>query len=252
MDLAPGAARLMDVPRRSRESLRPWFTPERPGPTIFEHVVRTGVGRIRADRWPDPRVVLAELPGQNLALRGDPGPVTNLTGLVEAAPEWVPVLRSLDPGMAPWPRVIAQLPDEMPVPDPAGVRMLGPADAAGLAAIDPDLAWIHETWGGPEGLAAAGVARAVLVDGRPVSVAVPSFAGTAYEDIGVVTEAAHRGRGHAGACAAAVVRDVRSRGRRPSWSTSPDNAASLAVAARLSFVHHRDDVLYCVGVPVPG
>jgi hypothetical protein len=51
--------------------LRQWFTPEQPGPMIFEHVARTGHGRCRVDRWPDPRVVLAELPG-HYALRGDP------------------------------------------------------------------------------------------------------------------------------------------------------------------------------------
>ena len=67
----------------------------------------------------------------------------------------------------------------------------------------------------------------------------------------MVTEAAHRGRGLSTACAAAVVADIRARGRRPSWTTSPDNAGSRAVAARLGFVPVRDDVLYAVGVPVP-
>ena len=63
-------------------ALRPWFTPERPGPLVFEHVARTGHGRVRVDRWPDPRVVVAELPG-NLSLRGDPEhlPATDLAEL---------------------------------------------------------------------------------------------------------------------------------------------------------------------------
>ena len=49
----------------------------------------------------------------------------------------------------------------------------------------------------------------------------------------------------------AVVADIRARGRRPTWTTSPDNTGSRAVAARLGFVHVRDDVLYAVGVPIP-
>jgi RimJ/RimL family protein N-acetyltransferase len=48
-----------------------------------------------------------------------------------------------------------------------------------------------------------------------------------------------------------VVADVRSRGRTPTWTTSPDNRASLAVAARLGFAHERDDVLYAVRRPIP-
>ena len=51
--------------------------------------------------------------------------------------------------------------------------------------------------------------------------------------------------------AAAVVADVRSRGRTPTWTTSPDNRASLAVAARLGFVQEREDVLYAVRTTIP-
>ena len=67
----------------------------------------------------------------------------------------------------------------------------------------------------------------------------------------MVTEASHRGRGLATACAAALVADIRHRGRQPSWTTSPDNVGSLGVARRLGFRHVRDDVLYAVGVPIP-
>lgn len=45
---------------------------------IYEHVARTGNGRCRVDRWPHPRVVLAEL-GSNVALL-----------------EWLPPLRQVD------------------------------------------------------------------------------------------------------------------------------------------------------------
>ncbi len=153
--------------------------------------------------------------------------------------------------------MIAVLPDPVEAPDPApaphGVRVRRPvaSDVGGLAALHPEIAWIHATWGGAPGLVAAGVAWAAFADGRPVSVAVPFYVGEEHEDIGVVTDAAFRGRGLSTACATRVAADIRARGRRPTWSTSPDNAGSLAVAAHLGFVHVRDDVLYAVRMPLP-
>lgn len=237
-------------------ALRPWFTPERPGPLVHAHIVATGHGRCRVDRWPAPRVAVAELP-DNLALRGDPrgldpAGLGDLAGFVEAPPSFLPVLRALDPDVATWDRIIAELPDDAPaVRAVAPVRRLGPADATALLALDPSIAWIAETWAGPAGLAASGHAWATFDGDRPVSVAVSFFVGEAYEDIGVVTDPAYRGRGLSTACAAALVADLRSRGRRPTWTTSPDNAASRAVADRLGFTRVRDDVLYAVRTPIP-
>jgi RimJ/RimL family protein N-acetyltransferase len=139
----------------------------------------------------------------------------------------------------------------MPPPRPE-VRRLTPADAALLAALPADVDWIHETWGGVEGVLAAGVAHAAVVDGAIASVALPFYQGLAHEDLGVVTAAGHRARGLSTACAAAVVEDVRARGAIPTWTTSPDNAGSLAVARRLGFVHDRNDLLYAVRIPIPG
>lgn len=245
---------MVTVTTEDLPALRHWFTPERPGPMIYEHIARTGHGRCRVDRWPDPRMVLAELPGGNCALRGDPSrPVpANLAGYVDAPPEWLPALRELDPATAVWDRVIATLPDTAVLPGPrADVRALTTSDAAALAALDLEIAWIQVTWGGADGLAAAGVGHAAFVDGRPVSVAVPFFVGAEHEDVGVATEPGHRGRGLSTACAAALVADIRARGHRPSWTTSLDNKASLAVAARLGFVCEREDVLYVVRAPIP-
>ena len=236
--------------------LRPWFTPERPGPLVFEHVARTGHGRVRVDRWPDPRVVLAELPG-NLALRGDPehlpaAALAELTGFVDAPPEWLPALRASDPATAPWDRLIAVLPATAPVPPPsANVRLLTGDDAPAFAGLSAESAWIAETWGDVPGLLAAGVARGVIVDGRVAALAVPFYLGGRYEDIGVVTEPDHRRRGLSTACAGALIADIRARGHVPTWSTSPDNTGSRGVAARLGFVHERDDVLYALRTPVP-
>jgi GNAT superfamily N-acetyltransferase len=229
-----------------------FFLPERPGPLLRQHIAATGVGRCRADRWPDPRTVVAELPGDNVAVRGEPRVIEDLRGLVEAPPEWLPALREVDPGTAAWERVIAALPGTATVPAPrTGVRRLGPGDAPALAALDPSIAWIWETWDEAARLAASGCAWAAFADGVPVSVACSFFVGRQHEDIGVVTDAAFRGRGLSVACAAGLIADIRGRGRIPTWSTSPDNAASRAVAAHLGFRHVRDDVLHAVGVPIP-
>jgi GNAT superfamily N-acetyltransferase len=234
------------------QDVRRFFEPERPGPVIHGHIESTGVGRCRVDAWPDPRTVVAELPGGNIALRGTPRVIDDLAGLVEAPVEWLPALTEVDPGTATWPRVIATLPPgtELPAPGPA-VRPLTAADGRALAGLDPSIAWIGETWGGLAGLAGSGHAWAAFDDGVPVSVACGFFLGRRYIDIGVVTEPESRGRGLSTSCAAAVAADIRASGRQPSWTTTPDNAGSLGVAARLGFVHQRDDVLYAVSTPVP-
>jgi len=229
-----------------------FFAPERPGPLIHAHVAATGVGRCSADGWPDPVTVTAELPGGNIAVRGAPAPLAGLRGLIEAGPEWLPALREVDRGVAAWPRLVSVLPPSSDVPAPVHpVRRLTPQDAAVIELLHPSIAWIGETWDGAAGLAASGHAWAAFVGDRPVAVACSFYVGTRYEDIGVVTEPDHRGRGLSTACAAALITDIRRRRRQPSWTTSPDNAASRGVAAALGFVHQRDDVLFAVGVPVP-
>jgi GNAT superfamily N-acetyltransferase len=226
------------------------FEPERPGPIIHSHIVATGVGRCRADDAAHPRTALAEVPGGNVACRGEPAVVPDVRGFVEAAPEWLPALKAVAE-LELWERIIAVLPEAADPRPGHAVRRLGPADVAGLDALDPSIAWISETWGGHAGMAASGRAWGAVADGRLVAVAVAFLVGTVYEDIGVVTEPAYRGRGLSTACSAAVVADIRARGRRPTWTTSPDNAGSRSVAARLGFVPVRDDVLYAVGVPIP-
>jgi RimJ/RimL family protein N-acetyltransferase len=249
--------RVLPVPFTDLPALRPWFSPERPGPLIFEHVLATGLGGCRVDRWPGPRVVIAHN-AENYAVRGDPaaltpGDLADVRGLVEAAPQWWPLLqRSAPKRIAVWPRIIAALPAAVPTPAAHPVvRRLTPADADRVAALPGDLAWIHESYDGAERMLAAGVAHGALVDGKVVAVAVAFHRGLEYEDIGVVTVEGYRRRGLSAACAGAVIADIRGRGRIPSWSTSPDNTGSRAVAARLGFVPDRDDVLYAVRTPVP-
>lgn len=218
--------------------------------------MRTGRGRCLVDRWPNPRTVLAEVAG-NVSLRGDPGYLSDLdepmTGFVEAPESFLAVLRQLDPHLRIWDRVIFELPGAPPcLPQPtATVRRLTAADADAVVGLSEDIRWVAAMLGGPAELARSELAWGAFEEGWLVSVAVPFYLGEHYEDMGVVTEQAFRRRGLSTACAAAVTADVRARGRRATWTTSPDNAGSLGVAARLGFRPVRKDVLYLLRTPIP-
>lgn len=217
--------------------------------------MRTGHGRCLVDRWPNPRTVLAEVAG-NVSLRGDPDHLSDLdepiAGFVEAPESFFAVLRELDPDLHIWDRVIFELSGaaHRPPPPHAAVRRLTEADAEVIAGLTGDIGWIAETLGGPPGLASSELAWGAFDQGRLISVAVPFYLGERYEDLGVVTEQVFRRRGLSTACAAAVITDTRTRGRRATWTTSPDNHGSLAVAVRLGFRPVREDVLYLVRTPI--
>ncbi len=245
------------VPAGYQLQLRQWFRPELPGPLVWPHVVRTGRGRCLVDRWPNPRTVVAEVAG-NYSLRGDPAHLDDhaepIAGFVEAPEEFLAGLRRLDPDLHIWERMILELNGDVrrPPAPAAVVRRLTTVDADALAGLAEGIGWISNTLGGPAGLAASELGWGAFADGQLASVAVPFFLGAEHEDIGVVTDQDFRRQGFSAACAAAVVADIRARGRRPTWTTSLKNVASLGVARRLGFRPVREDRLYLVRTPVPG
>jgi GNAT superfamily N-acetyltransferase len=246
--------RVQLLARRHHGQLRPWFEPERPGPLVWSHIMRTGRGRCLVDRWPNPRTVLAEVAG-NVSLRGDPDYLDEpMTGFVEAPESFLAVLRELDPHLHIWDRVIFELPGAPPclLQPTATVRRIAAADAGAVVGLSENIRWVAAMLGGPAALARSELAWGAFDQGWLVSVAVPFYLGEHYEDLGVVTEQAFRRRGLSTACAAAVAADVRARGRRATWTTSPDNTGSLSVAARLGFRPVRKDVLYLLRTPIPG
>jgi hypothetical protein len=241
-----------------RERLRSWFLPDRPGPLIGLHVLETGHGAIFADRWPDPQAILAKS-GSNLALHGraaaiEPEELAEQgTGFVAAPDDFLPLLKEAFPGLEVWERVILELEGEPArrKAEGAEIRRLGAADGTHLRNLSPGSSWITNTWGSPAACAAGGKAWGAFIDGRLASVAVSFFVGERYEDLGVVTEAGFRGQGLSAACAGELLMDIRQRGRRGSWSTSPDNLASLRVAEKIGFRFVRSDRLYAAGVSIP-
>lgn len=242
--------------------LRGWFLPDRPGPLVGLHVLKTGHGMCLVDRWPAPRVVLVGTEG-TCVLVGEPDVLAPgdlrahiLVGSIEAPERFEGLLHAAFPVVNDWQRVVLDLstrPAQVDPPVGVIVRILGPADAADIASLDPELAWIAGTWGGPVGLAAGGFAWGAFAHDRLVAVACSFFVGEHYEDIGVVTLAAYRRLGLSTACAGGLCRDIQSRGRRPSWTTPTDNRPGLRVAQKLGFVMQRRHRLHLIGqsAPVP-
>jgi len=241
----------------ARTAARELFVPDRPGPMVGLHVIHTGLGQMWVDRASSPRVALAAI-GMDLQLAGDAAAldpdalrrVLPERGLVDAPGPLAGVLRVADPEIGSWDRVIATLTGDAPAIDlPANidVRRLTPEDAIAVTGLSSDIEWISLPFEGARGLAASGLAFGAFSDERLVSAATPFHIGERFEDIGVVTESAWRGRGLNPACVARVVADIRARGRTPSWSTTPDNAASLRVAAKFGATLDRTDILYTRG-----
>jgi RimJ/RimL family protein N-acetyltransferase len=247
----------MHLVRPDAALLRQWLDREQPGPTtIIGHVVGTGHGRCWVDRPAAPAAVLVETAG-NYRLSGaasavDPASLRPLVnGFVSADHDVVPLLGTTFPGSVRVDRVIYASPSA----EPGGsthdsVRRLTPHDAGAVDQFG-SLRWVAKTWDGPTGLAGGGHAWGAFEGGRLVSVACSFFVGVRYEEIGVVTLPAYRGRGLSTSCVRALCADITARGRIPSWTTSTDNLASRRVAEKVGLRYVGDDVLYAIGVSAP-
>ena len=244
-------------PELARPLLSGWLDAAQPKLLTAWHVLMTGKGAVFVDQWPEARAALVAT-GSNYALLGDPTAIRAdelrqwVSGFLEAADAFTSRLRSLEPRPYEWPRVnLLQTTVREPSTVGAEVRRLVLKDAPQVAALKVESNWIADTWGGAPGLAASGFAYGAFVDGHLASVACTFFVAERFEDIGVITETAFRGRGLSPACAAGLCADIRTRGRIPSWSTSPDNTASLRVAEKLGFTLGHHDRMWVVGRSVP-
>ncbi|MGW6395313.1 GNAT family N-acetyltransferase [Streptomyces sp. NPDC055103] len=219
---------------------------------LAEHVLATGHGQWWTDRSQEPRVVAVTCGGHAL-LAGDPSAVTPdelapLAGhYVETPGRFVPVLGAAFEHLVPWERMLYIHRAEAVAPRvPRGVtvRRIAPGDAQALSALDPSMAWIHESWEGPAALASSGLAWIAIRKGRVLAVACSRFLGDRYEDVACTTAPEERRRHLALACVTGLTADVTSRGHLASWSCSRHNRPSRLLAWTAGFrlaheyVHH--------------
>jgi RimJ/RimL family protein N-acetyltransferase len=239
-------------------ALKDWFIPESPCWLVGMHILNTGNGACFLDRWPVPQAVLLDS-GGNYSLLGDTDALqpedlkVRIHGFLDAPAQFEPLLKETFPDLKAWDRIILELLEKPHLSRPDGYmfRRLEAGDSYHLWGLTPESAWITKTWGGPAGLAASGHAWGAFAQGQLVAVAATWFLGEEHEELGVVTEAAYRGRGLSAACAGALCADIQNRGHQPTWSTSPDNDASVRVAEKIGFSILRGARLYVIGTPIP-
>ncbi|MFE5713970.1 GNAT family N-acetyltransferase [Streptomyces sp. NPDC056501] len=222
---------------------------------LAEHVLTTGHGQWWTDRAEEPRVVAVTCGGHAL-LAGDPSAVTpdELAPLarhyVDTAGRFVPVLGAAFEQLIPWERMLyihrakAVAPR---VPRGVTVRRLSPEDSRALAALDPSLAWIHESWEGPAALAASGLGWVAVRKGRALAVACSRYLGHRYEDVACATAPDERRQHLALACVAGLTADIAARGHRASWSCSRGNRPSRLLAWTAGFRLSREYVHHVAG-----
>lgn len=255
---SPQGTAVIELASDQLPPLARWFAAGSPGTAaLADHVSASGTGRWWADRVHAPRTLAVACAGHVL-FRGDPRALApDALAVFDAhyvqAPRcFLPVLGSAFDRIVPWERMLYlhQVPVAAPRP-PRGVtvRRLVPADAPALAALAPDTAWLHASWGGPAGLAASGLGWAAFGTDEILAVACTYFHGTTYEDIACYTAPAHRRRRLALACVTALCQDIAGRGHAPSWTCSRDNRPSRLLAWTAGFRLAHEYVHYLTGKP---
>ncbi|MEU2238309.1 GNAT family N-acetyltransferase [Streptomyces sp. NPDC018338] len=222
---------------------------------LAEHVLATGHGQWWTDRADRPRLVAVSC-GDHALLAGDPTAVAPaelapLAGhYIDTADRFLPALGAAFEQLDPWERMLYVHQAEAVAPRvPRGVtvRRVMAEDAPVIAALDPSMAWIHGSWGGPAALAASGVAWAAFRRGRVIAVACTRFLGSRYEDVACATAPGERRQHLALACVAGLTADVAARGHRASWCCSRDNRPSRLLAWSAGFRLTREYVHHVAG-----
>jgi RimJ/RimL family protein N-acetyltransferase len=109
------------------------------------------------------------------------------------------------------------------------VRLVDPSTVGDLGLPED---WVEELRDGADG-------TPIVASYEDDVVAATCYAGAiteAWWDVAIDTVEARRRKGHAGRCAAFMVRHMRALAKEPVWQSAEDNPASWKLAAKLGFV----------------
>lgn len=115
-----------------------------------------------------------------------------------------------------------------------------------LADLPAEASWIHATWGGPDGLAASGMAWGAVRRGRLLGLACTHILGSRYEDVAVVAGPGPRGEHVTLACVDALCRNIAGRGHTPSWSCRREDRTQRLLAWQAGFRIARECAHYTI------
>ncbi|UNO39321.1 GNAT family N-acetyltransferase [Streptomyces sp. MST-110588] len=250
---------MIELSRDQAAAVSHWFAAGPPGTAaLAEHALaQKGAGRWWADRPLAPRAVAVACAGHVL-LRGEPTALAPLALApfaehhIQAPARFLPLLGHAFDLLLPWERMVYvhRVPAPHPhVPRGVTVRRLTPKDAPALAALGPESAWVHASWGGPDHLAASGHAWAAFARDRILAMACTYFRGSTHEDITCLTVPEHRRQHLALACVTALCQDIAARGHTPSWTCSRDNRPSRLLAWTAGFRLEHEYVHHLTGRP---
>ncbi len=124
----------------------------------------------------------------------------------------------------------------------SGIFRLGSGDASAFEAAVP--AWALRSWGDYAGLIAGGAAFGFELDGEFASVAWIYESDDTRDKIGVATRPRFRRLGLGRSVASFLIEHIEvERETMPVWVTTPENAASRALAGSLGFVWENTETL---------
>ena len=151
---------MIELNTRHASALTHWFQPERPGHLIGLHVIHTGHGSFRVDRFPNPRAVIVQA-GVDYVLAGNPeafgrSALRDISGWMEVRDE--AILRRLRAPLTTAERLVLELTNSPVCPPTNGcyARRLSRADRHRLSASRQRLAGFVILGEVPQGLRRAG------------------------------------------------------------------------------------------------
>ena len=253
--LSDGEMRHVSWSADVRAQLAPLFRASSPVPVRLWAIL-DGVmpGRILVDDPQRPSFAMIQESAEGTAYLGgdaDPSLLHAGVGLLRRDQDVVICLWPDDPRVAALPPAPDYMGEAIDFTDHRPADPVALPDGHTLCAIDADLVprlhgfdYYVAMFGNVTQALAGTVGYCVLWEDAVVSEAVAGPFARGLAEIGVGTEAAHRGKGLATAVAARVISACEERGFQPFWNAAQQNEASIALAHRLGFQQARTAQVY--------